>query len=32
MDTTDLIIRTQGLSKTYGEVEALRNLDLHVPQ
>jgi ABC-2 type transport system ATP-binding protein len=28
----DLVIRTQGLSKTYGDVEALKNLDLQVPQ
>ena len=32
METTELIIRTQGLGKTYGQVEALRNLDLQVPQ
>ncbi len=31
MTATDLVIRTQGLSKTYGEVEALKNLDLQVP-
>ena len=27
-----LVINTQGLSKSYGEVEALRSLDLRVPQ
>jgi len=32
MNTNDLVIRTQGLSKTYGEVVALKNLDLQVPQ
>jgi ABC-2 type transport system ATP-binding protein len=26
-----MVIETQGLSKTYGEVEALKNLDLQVP-
>ena len=32
MNANELIIRTQGLSKTYGDVEALKNLDLQVPQ
>ena len=32
MNTDDYVIRTQGLSKTFGEVEALKNLDLQVPQ
>ena len=32
MNSNDLVIRTQGLSKTYGEVDALKNLDLQVPQ
>ncbi len=32
MNTDDHVIRTQGLSKTFGEVEALKNLDLQVPQ
>jgi ABC-2 type transport system ATP-binding protein len=32
MNTSDLVIRTQGLSKTFGDVEALKNLDLQVPQ
>jgi ABC-2 type transport system ATP-binding protein len=32
VNATDLVIRTQGLSKTYGDVEALKNLDLQVPQ
>jgi len=32
MNTTDLVIRTQGLSKSFGEVHALKNLDLQVPQ
>ena len=32
MNTDDNVIRTQGLSKTFGEVEALKNLDLQVPQ
>jgi ABC-2 type transport system ATP-binding protein len=32
VNANDLLIRTQGLSKTYGDVEALRNLDLQVPQ
>ena len=32
MNANDLVIRTQGLSKTYGDVEALKNLDLQVPQ
>jgi ABC-2 type transport system ATP-binding protein len=28
----DLVIRTQGLAKTYGDVQALTNLNLQVPQ
>jgi ABC-2 type transport system ATP-binding protein len=32
VNANDLVIRTQGLSKTYGDVEALKNLDLQVPQ
>ncbi len=32
MNATDLVISTQGLTKTFGEVEALNNLDLRVPQ
>ena len=32
MNVNDLVIRTQGLSKTYGEVDALKNLSLQVPQ
>ena len=32
MNATDLVISTQGLTKTFGEVEALKNLDLRVPQ
>jgi len=32
MNSTDLVISTQGLTKTFGEVEALKNLDLQVPQ
>jgi len=32
MNTNDLVIRTQGLSKTFGDVQALKNLDLQVPQ
>jgi ABC-2 type transport system ATP-binding protein len=32
VNATDLVIHTQGLSKTYGDVEALKNLDLQVPQ
>ena len=32
MNANDLVIRTQGLSKTCGDVEALKNLDLQVPQ
>jgi len=31
MNATDLVICTQGLGKTYGEVTALKNLDLNVP-
>jgi ABC-2 type transport system ATP-binding protein len=32
VNETDLVISTQGLTKTFGEVEALKNLDLQVPQ
>jgi len=32
VNANDLVIRTQGLSKTFGDVEALKNLDLQVPQ
>jgi len=32
VNANNLVIRTQGLSKTYGDVEALKNLDLQVPQ
>ena len=31
MSTEDVVIETQGLSKRYGDVEALRGLDLRVP-
>jgi ABC-2 type transport system ATP-binding protein len=32
MDSADLVIRTQGLSKTFGDLEALKDLSLDVPQ
>ncbi len=32
MNTTDLVISTQGLSKSFGEVHALKSLNLQVPQ
>ncbi|MGE5123037.1 MAG: ABC transporter ATP-binding protein [Acidobacteriaceae bacterium] len=32
MNTNDLVISTQGLSKSFGEVHALKSLDLRVPQ
>jgi len=32
MSTTDFVINTQGLTKSYKEVDALKNLDLHVPE
>ena len=32
MNASDLIISTQGLSKSYGEVHALKSLSLQVPQ
>jgi ABC-2 type transport system ATP-binding protein len=32
VNATDLVIHTQGLSKTYGDVKALKNLDLQVPK
>jgi ABC-2 type transport system ATP-binding protein len=31
MSTNDLVITTQGLTKSYGEVHALKSLDLQVP-
>ena len=31
MNTNDLVISTEGLSKSFGEVHALKSLDLHVP-
>jgi len=32
MNSNDLVINTQGLSKSFGEVQALKSLDLRVPQ
>jgi ABC-2 type transport system ATP-binding protein len=32
MNSNDLVISTQGLSKSFGEVHALKSLDLQVPQ
>jgi ABC-2 type transport system ATP-binding protein len=32
MNGNDLVIRTEGLSKSFGEVQALKSLDLRVPQ
>jgi pimeloyl-ACP methyl ester carboxylesterase len=32
MNTNDLVISTKGLSKSFGEVQALKSLDLQVPQ
>ena len=32
MNSNDLVISTQGLSKSFGEVHALKSLDLRVPQ
>jgi ABC-2 type transport system ATP-binding protein len=32
MKSNDLVISTEGLSKSFGEVHALKSLDLHVPQ
>jgi len=32
MNSNDLVISTEGLSKSFGEVHALKSLDLHVPQ
>jgi ABC-2 type transport system ATP-binding protein len=32
MDTNDFVIRTESLSKSFGEVHALKSLDLRVPQ
>lgn len=32
MNTNDLVIKTEGLSKSFGEVHALKSLDLRVPQ
>ncbi len=32
MNSNDLVIQTESLSKSFGEVHALKSLDLHVPQ
>jgi len=32
MNANELVINTEGLSKSFGEVHALKSLDLHVPQ
>ncbi|HSB02709.1 MAG TPA: ATP-binding cassette domain-containing protein, partial [Anaerolineales bacterium] len=32
MNTNDYVIHTEGLSKSFGEVQALKSLDLRVPQ
>jgi ABC-type multidrug transport system ATPase subunit len=32
MNSNDLVISTEGLSKSFGEVHALKSLDLRVPQ
>ena len=32
MNSNDLVISTEGLSKSFGEVQALKSLDLRVPQ
>jgi ABC-2 type transport system ATP-binding protein len=32
MNTNDLVISTQGLSKSYGDIHALQSLDLQVPK
>jgi ABC-2 type transport system ATP-binding protein len=32
MNTKDFVIRTEGLSKSFGEVQALKSLDLRVPK
>src|SRR5512144_820076 len=32
MNTNDWVIRTEGLSKSFGEIHALKSLDLRVPQ
>ena len=32
MNSDDLVITTEGLSKSFGEVHALKSLDLRVPQ
>jgi ABC-2 type transport system ATP-binding protein len=32
MNTNDLVISTQGLSKSYGDIHALKSLDLKVPK
>jgi ABC-2 type transport system ATP-binding protein len=32
MNSNNLVISTEGLSKSFGEVQALKALDLHVPQ
>ena len=31
MNSNDLVISTEGLSKSFGEVHALKSLDLRVP-
>ena len=31
MTTGDFVVHTQGLTKSYQEVDALKSLDLHVP-
>jgi ABC-type multidrug transport system ATPase subunit len=32
MNKNDLVISTQGLSKSYGDIHALQSLDLQVPK
>jgi len=32
MNSNDLVINTEGLSKSFGEVQALKSLDMRVPQ
>ena len=32
MSSNDLVISTEGLSRSFGEVDALKSLDLRVPQ
>ena len=31
MNSNDLVISTEGLSKSFGEIHALKSLDLRVP-